>query len=147
MKHKHSGNFSNHKNLMYMSFQTYNTFFGNNLLLPIVLLELQIGERYFTFWKLALLLDAFAKQVMPYFFPSQQTQKQSHSKSKWPKRALLGTSPGAMISDFFGTNLDPQLLEIQVEKVTQSKYNNIYVHCHNQQSFKTTFWSVNSMLK
>ena len=49
MKHKHSGNFSNHKNLMDMSVQTYNTFFGNNLLLPIVLLELQIGERYFTF--------------------------------------------------------------------------------------------------
>ena len=40
-----------------------------------------------------------------------------------------------------GTNLGPQLLEIQVGEVTQNQYKNICGHCYNQEPFKSTFES------
>ena len=77
---------------------------------PIIVFELQIGERHSTFWKRMLLLNTFTIRTMQLFLPVQKTWNQHDIQSKWAKMEVLGTSPVAMfpyinkfksISDYF----------------------------------------------
>ena len=126
------------------------------ILLRIILLELWIGERYFTFWKLVLLPDTFTIQTMLSFFPGQQTSKQNYIQSKRTKMAVLDTSSGAMflhineweaICDFFRYQSRSTAPENPSWRSDTEPMQSICVHCYSQQPFKSTFWSVKSMQK
>ena len=95
MKHKHSSNFPNHKNLMDM-FKHITPFLEIKFIAFDYLAWIINCERYFTFWNIVLLLNIIAMQTLSSFPPGQQTLKQNHIQSKWTKRAVLGTSPDAM---------------------------------------------------
>ena len=149
MKYQHLSNFPNYKNLMDMLIQTYNTFFGNKIYcFQLSCLNYKLGKDILSFQNLCCFWILFPCRPCRLFSLASKHRNRITSSQNKPKDQCLAhllaqgfhvqmnRKPSPILS---GTNLNPQLLEIQVEEVTQSQYKNICVQCYNQQPFKSTF--------
>ena len=75
MKYKHSSNFSNHKNLMDMLVQTYNTFFENKIYcFRLSYFSYKLGKDILPFEKVCC-FSILVMQTLQSFFPGHKTLK------------------------------------------------------------------------
>ena len=128
MKHIYSSNFPNHKNLIDMLVQNYNTFFGTKIdCLRLSCLNYKLGKDILPFENLCCFCILLSYRSCRLFSPASKYQnriKSNHSEAKEQClahllvqcfRIRMNGKPSSILSS---TNLDPQLLKIQVEEVT-----------------------------